>query len=65
MVLKLPSIGKSYRKLKLTIESCKTREQLEVAYQMLKNFKKMYKKVGYPKVIFYELERNIKLKLWK
>ena len=49
-----------YNKVIATIESCKTKEQLECASNMVKNFKTLYKKVGYPKVISYSLDRAIK-----
>ena len=59
---KIQSLGKSYRKTVLTIKSCKTKEQLKVASRMVENFKKFYKKVGYPKSLSYNLDREIKIK---
>ena len=50
----------SYNKILLTIKSCKTKEQLEGASRMVKNFKIMYKQVGYPKVFLYNI--NVLLK---
>ena len=41
----------SYNKIILTIESCKTIVQLEGAVRMVENFKTLYRKVGYPKVL--------------
>ena len=60
MYTKIPPLEKTYNKTILTIESCKTKEQLECASNMVKNFKTLYKKVGYPKVISYSLDRAIK-----
>ena len=48
-----------YNKVVATIESCKTIEQLEGATNMVKNFKTLYKKVGYPKVLSYSLDNAI------
>ena len=62
MYTKIPPLEKTYNKTILTIESCKTKEQLECASNMVKNFKTLYKKVGYPKVISYSLDRAIKRK---
>ena len=52
-------IDQSYNKVIATIESCKTKDQLESASRMVKNFKEIYKQVGYPKVLSYSLERAI------
>ena len=49
----------SYNKIILTIESCKTIVQLEGAVRMVENFKTLYRKVGYPKVLLYSLENAI------
>jgi len=54
------AIDQSYNKVITTIKSCKTKEQLEGASNMVKNFKTLYKKVGYPKVLSYSLDRAIK-----
>ena len=56
------SLENSYYKTILVIESCKTKEQLKVAFVMIKNFKRMYKQVGYPKALSYSLDRAIKRK---
>ena len=48
-------IDQSYNKVIATIESCKTKSQLEGASRMIKNFKKLYKQVGYPKVLLYNI----------
>ena len=48
-----------YNKVIATIKSCKTKEQLEGASNMVKNFKTLYREVGYPKVISYNLDNAI------
>ena len=48
-------IDQSYSKVIATIESCKTKSQLEGASRMVENFKKLYKQVGYPKVLLYNI----------
>ena len=48
-----------YNKVITTIKSCKTKEQLEGASNMVKNFKTLYKEVGYPKVLSYSLDNAI------
>ena len=48
-------IDQSYHKVITTIESCKTKSQLEGASRMVENFKKLYKQVGYPKVLLYNI----------
>ena len=58
-------IDQSYSKLILTIESCNTKEQLESASRMVKNFKKLYGKVGYPKALSYNLNRKLNKQLWQ
>ena len=55
-----PSLIKAYKKSYSTIESCHTEEQLNVASKLVKNFKKMYKLVGYPEVLSYSLDRKLK-----
>jgi|TARA_B100001778_G_scaffold286561_1_gene253936 DNA-binding XRE family transcriptional regulator len=57
-----PQLIKAYKKTIKTIESCNTEEQLKIASRMVKNFKKMYKQVGYPKVLSYSLDRVLKRK---
>ena len=59
---KNPQLEKSYQKTLKVIKSSKTKEQLEGASNMVKNFKTLYKKVGYPKVLSYSLDRAIKRK---
>jgi len=62
VMLKHPQLIEAYKKALNTIESCKTEEQLKVASVMVENFKKMYKQVGYPKALSYNLDRVIKRK---
>ena len=57
--MKNPSLKNSYNKTLLVIKSCKTENQLEGASRMVKNFKTLYKEVGYPKVLLYSLENAI------
>ena len=57
-----PQLENSYNKTILVIESCKTKEQLESASRMVENFKELYGKVGYPKVLLYSLDREFKIK---
>jgi len=57
-----PQLDKAYSKVITTIKSCKTKDQLEVASNMIENFKEMYKQVGYPKVLSYSLDRELKIK---
>ena len=57
--MKKPSLKNSYNKTLLVIKSCKTIVQLEGANRMVKNFKILYKEVGYPKVLSYSLDNAI------
>ena len=52
-------LSNSYHKTISVIESCKTENQLEGASRMVKNFKTLYKEVGYPKILLYSLENAI------
>ncbi len=65
MYKKHPPLEKTYNKILLTIESCKTKEHLEGAFNMVKNFKTLYKKVGYPKALSYNLDKELNKKIWK
>jgi len=58
-------IDQSYSKLITTIESCNTKEQLEGASRMVENFKELYRNVGYPKVLSYNLSRKLNKQLWQ
>jgi len=60
MVLTNPQLENSYNKVITTIKSCETKSQLEGASRMVKNFKNLYKKVGYPKVLLYSLDETLK-----
>ena len=53
-------MNRAFKKVHNTIQSCKTKEQLEGAKKMVKNFKKIYTRVGYPKVLSYSLDRALK-----
>jgi len=59
---KHPNLTETYNKVILTIESCKTKNQLKGANKMVENFKEIYKEVGYPKSLSYSLDRALKLK---
>ena len=63
MYTKIPPLEKTYNKTLLVIKGCQNIEQLEGAINMVKNFKTMYRKVGYPKVLSYSLDRALKMKL--
>ena len=58
-------IDQSYHKVIITIESCKNKKQLEGAHYMVNNFKKLYKNVGYPKVLSYNLDRKLEQQFLK
>jgi hypothetical protein len=55
-----PSLENSYNKTISVIESCKTKNQLEGASRMVENFKEVYRRVGYPKALSYNLDRTLK-----
>ena len=57
--MKISSLKNSYNKTILVIESCKTITQLEGANRMVKNFKTLYREVGYPKILLYSLENAL------
>ena len=65
MPLTNPQLESSYHKVISVIESCNTITQLEGAERMVKNFKKLYKKVGYPKTLSYNLGRKLEKQLWQ
>jgi len=64
-MLTLTQIDQSYHKVITTIESCKTRDQLESASKMIKNFKNLYEQIGYPKVFSYNLDNKLNKQLWQ
>jgi hypothetical protein len=57
--MRISSLKNSYNKTILVIKSCKTKSQLEGASSMVKNFKTLYREVGYPKVLSYSLDNAI------
>ena len=63
-----PQLESSFNKTLKVIESCNTKEQLEGAARMIKNFKILYKKVGYIKLLNYKLTKEYndkKVMIWK
>ena len=60
--MKKYSLKNSHNKTISVIESCKTKNQLDGASKMVKNFKEIYKKVGYLKILSYSLDREFKIK---
>ena len=65
MPLTNPQLENSFNKTLKVIESCKTKEQLESAFRMVENFKELYKQVGYPKALSYNLDRKLDKQLWQ
>jgi len=59
-MLILTAIDQSYNKVIETIKSCKTKTQLEGASRMVENFKFLYRKIGYPKILLYNLSETLK-----
>jgi len=55
-------VDQSYNKVIATIKSCKTKKQLEGASNMVKNFKTLYNLVDYPKVLSYNLNKELNIK---
>ena len=63
-----PQLESSFNKTLKVIQSCTTKKQLEGAFKMINNFKTLYKKVGYMKLLNYKLIKeynNKKNSLWK
>ena len=60
MYKKPPPLEKSYNRTLLVIKNCQTITQLEGASNMVKNFKTLYRKVGYPKALSYNLDNTLK-----
>ena len=63
-----PQLENSFNKTLKAIESCITREQLKGAAKMISNFKNLYEKVGYMKLLNYKLVKeynNKKTNLWR
>ena len=65
MPLTNPQLENSYYKTVSVIESCKTKEQLEGASRMVENFKELYGRVGYPKILSYKLDKSLDKQLWQ
>jgi hypothetical protein len=63
LLMKSKCLIEAYNKVITVIESCKTKEQLSGAYYMVNNFKKLYKNVGYPKALSYNLDRKLEQQL--
>ena len=63
-----PSLESSFNKTLKVIQSCTTKKQLEGAFKMISNFKTLYGKVGYMKLLNYKLTKEYndkKIILWK
>ena len=58
-MLTLTAIDQSYNKVIVTIKSCKTKIQLKGASKMVENFEFLYRKVGYPKILSYNLNETL------
>ena len=56
--MKNPSLKNSFDITLLVIQSCTNLKQLEGAYNMIKNFIALYKKVGYMKLLIYKLHKE-------
>ena len=63
--MKNHSLAESFEKTILVIESCNNEVQLEGASRMVKNFKKLYGKFGYSKLLLYVLNRKLDKQLWQ
>ena len=59
VMLTQTTIDQSYNKVITTIKSCETKSQLEGASRMVENFKTLYKRVGYPKILSYSLDNTL------
>jgi len=57
------SLTRSYNKTILVIKSCKNKDHLECASRMVENFKDLYKMVGYPKILSYNLNKELNNKI--
>ena len=63
-----PQLESSFNKTLKVIQSCNTKKQLEGAFKMISNFKTLYGKVGYMKLLNYKLTKEYndkKVILWK
>lgn len=63
-----PQLENSFNKTLKVIESCTTKEQLNGAARMISNFKNLYGRVGYVKLLNYKLVKEYndkKTNLWR
>ena len=51
-----PHLENSFNKTLKVIKSCNNKKQVESAIKMVKNFKTLYGKVGYVRILNYKLE---------
>ena len=58
MVLRSPQLESSFYKTLKVIKSCTTKKQLEGAARMINNFKTLYGKGGYTKLLNYKLTKE-------
>ena len=68
MPLTNPQLENSFNKTLKVIESCTTKEQLNGAARMISNFKNLYRRVGYVKLLNYKLVKEYndkKTNLWR
>ena len=68
VMLHNPHLESSFNKTLKVIQSCTTKKQLEGAFKMISNFKTLYGKVGYMKLLNYKLTKEYndkKIILWK
>ena len=67
-MVKNPQLKNSFNKTLKVIQSCNSKKQLEGAFKMISNFKTLYGKVGYMKLLNYKLTKEYndkKVILWK
>ena len=55
-----PQLESSFNKTLKVIQSCTSKEQLKGASRMISNFKSLYGKVGYMKLLNYKLDNTLK-----
>jgi len=55
-VMHNPHLENSFNKTLKVIKSCNSKKQVESAIKMVKNFKTLYGKVGYVRILNYKLE---------
>ena len=53
-----PQLENSFNKILKVIASCTTKEHLKGAARMINNFKILYEKVGYMKLLNYKLNKK-------